>query len=300
MALICSTIESQTMKPHFKILDTFQIVGFILSALISVALLLTRQDTFASITLGLVLAGLTQLFDLQVRLSQSEERLLQANALSQKLYHDDWLLSQIREIVSSYQAVKDSWFELFRGRAEYAITEAHSVLHLLAEGYMLVHLESPFSMLGGAYSVGAGMFENIEKSWKEVVVGDVTYWRSAAAEKYAETNARATKRGVKFTRIFLQPMPKLHEIGDILKKQQEQGIEVYVAQAELLPRELIEDYAILDDRILLQLQLDPSGEGREEKISIDPMEVERMVNRFNVLLGRYVQRLDDAIGILKQ
>lgn len=74
------------MKLKYTALDTFQIVGFVVSVAISVGLVVSGQDTVASVTLGLVLGTLTQLFDLQIRHSASEERLLQANALSRALY----------------------------------------------------------------------------------------------------------------------------------------------------------------------------------------------------------------------
>lgn len=70
------------MKTQFKNLDTLQIIGFIISAGVSTILLIAGQDTVASLTLGFVLAALTQLFDLQKRHSDSEERILKASTLS--------------------------------------------------------------------------------------------------------------------------------------------------------------------------------------------------------------------------
>jgi len=68
------------MKAQLKNLDTFQIIGFVLSAVVSIILLIAKQDTVASTTLGLVLAALTQLFDLQKRHSDSQEQILQRMA----------------------------------------------------------------------------------------------------------------------------------------------------------------------------------------------------------------------------
>lgn len=93
------------MRAQFKNLDTLQIIGFIISAGVSAALLVAGQDTVASLTLGFVLAALTQLFDLQKRYSDSEERILQASALSKVLFRDEWLLKHIRQIVEDYQLV---------------------------------------------------------------------------------------------------------------------------------------------------------------------------------------------------
>ena len=76
------------MKSKIKILDIFQIVGFVTSVFISLLLVSTGQDTIVSVTLGLVLATMVQLFDLQLRQSDSEERLLSATSLNQALYKD--------------------------------------------------------------------------------------------------------------------------------------------------------------------------------------------------------------------
>lgn len=83
------------MKSKRSILDTFQIVGFVISTFISIGLMILNQDKVASVTIGLVLAILTQLFDLQIRNSHFEEQVLEANALSRKLYQDEVLLKNI-------------------------------------------------------------------------------------------------------------------------------------------------------------------------------------------------------------
>ncbi len=49
------------MESKVKAVDTFQIVGFIISVGISVGLIAMQIDTVASVTLGLVLATLMQL-----------------------------------------------------------------------------------------------------------------------------------------------------------------------------------------------------------------------------------------------
>jgi hypothetical protein len=98
------------MKPRAQLIDVFQIVGFVVSIVISIGLIVIGQDTIPSVTLGLVLAILTQLFDMQMRQSSSEERILKAGLLNQSLYKDEWLLRQIQQIVDSYIIVKKtSW-----------------------------------------------------------------------------------------------------------------------------------------------------------------------------------------------
>lgn len=80
-------------------IDKFQIVGFILSAVISIVLVIRGQDTVSSVTLGLSLAIITQLFDLQMRNAESEKKILRASLLDYQLFDDQELLTQITQIV---------------------------------------------------------------------------------------------------------------------------------------------------------------------------------------------------------
>jgi hypothetical protein len=279
------------MKSQFRNLDTIQLVGFIISGAVSIGLLIAGQDKIASITLGFVLAALTQLFDIQKRLGDSEERLIQANALSQALYRDEWLLKHIRQIVNDYQSVKGKWFELFKRRAEDAVVECRNVLHSMAEGYLIADLRSP-------YGFGTESLAIAEKSLKAVAAADVAYWRSTHAVKYLQANAAAVKRGVKFTRVFIQTPETLRGIIDVLQQQKGLGIDIYIAFPDSLPRELNEDYIIVDDRVFTRLELTGGGQAREERISIDTVEVERMAKNFGSLL-RYSRHLDEVIESLK-
>lgn len=279
------------MKSPLKNLDAIQAVGFVISAIVSIGLLAAGQNQVASITLGFVLAMLTQLFDIQKRLSDSEERLLQANVLSRALYRDEWLLKHIRQIVDDYQSVKGKWFDLFKRRADDVIVECRNVLHSMAEDYLIADLRSPFTF-------GAESLASAKKSLK-AVAADVAYWRSPHAQKYLQANAEAAKRGIKVIRIFVQPLDVLRGIIDTLEQQQSWACDVYVAFPDGLPRELNEDYIIMDDKVFTKLALTGDGRAREERISIDSVEVERMSKRFDALL-RYSRKLNEVIENLKQ
>jgi hypothetical protein len=280
------------MKSQLKNLDAIQIVGFVISAAVSIGLLVAGQDKVASVTLGFVLAILTQLFDIQKRLNDSEERLLQANALSKALYRDEWLLKHINQIVRDYQSVKGKWFELFKRRAEDTVIESRNVLHSMAEGYLIVDLRSSFRL-------GPESLAIAKKSLKAVAAAELDYWRSSHAQKYLQANAEAVRRGVKFTRVFVHTPDTLRGFVDILEQQQSLGIDVYVAFPDNVPVELCEDYLIVDDKIFAKLELTNDGRAREQRISIDTVEIERMTKRFDTLL-RYSRKIDEMAESLKQ
>ena len=80
------------MKSSIKNLDQFQVVGFIISGVVSIVLLIATHETVQSLILGFVLAALIQGFDIQMRVKDSEERLLEVNVLSHEILQDESIL----------------------------------------------------------------------------------------------------------------------------------------------------------------------------------------------------------------
>jgi hypothetical protein len=259
--------------------------------LLSVVLLFFKRDPIGSVILGLGVAILFQLYDMQRRQSASEERILQATALSQALYRDEWLSNHIRQIVDDYLLVKNGWFELFSMRANDAIVECRDTLTEMVEGHIIAPAQS-------SYTFSREAFEKAKKFVNVTSVGDITFWRNSFSERYLEQNAFAVHHGVPVTRIFIQPLAKLKEGLDVLEKHRKVGIDVYVVQPENLPPELIDDFLIMDNRVVIRVEFASDGRARAEKISIDKLEVERAVKKFETLI-RHARKLDDVFESLK-
>lgn len=276
------------MKTKIPIIDTFQIVGFVISTVIAIILIFFNIDPTLSVLLGLVLAVLTQLFDLQLRQMNAEERLLQANVLSQFLYRDERLLSQLQQIVNDYYAIKNGWFALFKLRADDSINECSNVLHKLVEGEMEVPPRSPFTFA----------FEGIKsakRSIKGVTTDNIAYWRSIESEKYLQANSDAVGRGVHFVRVFVESKNKVAEIEGVLSKHKNLGIDVYLAFSEELPKDLNKPFLIMDDRVVTRLERIGNQRARETNISTNPMDVERSVKEFDMIM-RYARKYDDSVS----
>ena len=146
-----------------------------------------------------------------------------------------------------------------------------------------------------ALNFGTEVSRKAEKSIKATDLGPNTFswWRSADGQEFIRSNVEAVRRKVKVTRVFIQPITVLREAKDVLKKQASEGIEVLVAQPEELPKELYQDYVIVDDRVISVTEFDGSGEPNEEKISIDQVDVQRMVKNFDLLVRR-AKKLGDV------
>ncbi len=265
------------MKSILKNIDTIQLGGFLISAFVALALVFTGHDAISSSLLGFVLAILTQLFDLQKRQGDIEERILRSSALSQTLYKDDWLLNRVEQIVQDYDKVKEKWFEGFKLRAVSAINDCHDIIHGLAENYMIVGDKSPFSfgVLGIKYA---------EKSINAVTLSDSRFWDGVYGENYLNSNAAAIKRGVKITRVFMNSAETLRNMEPSIRKQHEMGIDVYVVATEDVPKQLHDDVVIMDDRYLNKTEFTGSGKVKEWRISIDAIEIEQACRKFDAVL----------------
>lgn len=265
------------MKSLLKNIDTIQLGGFLISGFVALTLVFTGHDAISSSLLGFVLAILTQLFDMQKRQGDSEERILRSSALSQTLYKDEWLLSRVEQIVQDYDKVKEKWFEGFRLRAASAINDCHDTIHGLAENYMTVSDKSPFSfgVLGIQYA---------EKTIKAVTLSDSRFWDGVYGENYLNSNHEVVKRGVKIVRVFMNSADTLRGMESSIRKQHEMGIDVYVLATEDVPKQLHDDVVIMDERYLNKTEFTGSGKVKEWRISIDPIEVEQASRKFDAVL----------------
>jgi len=66
------------MKYLSKYIDPLQIIGFTLSLAVAIGLVLAKQDTLFGLLVGLTLAALTQLFDIQARMTASTDKVIES------------------------------------------------------------------------------------------------------------------------------------------------------------------------------------------------------------------------------
>jgi hypothetical protein len=268
------------------VLDSFQIFTFTVSAIVSLALIFFFDDDIQSVILGFVLAAFFQVFDLQLRNAASEERLLEANAVSHALYQDDWLFSQVQQIAFDYLTIdKDVWFEPLRTHAKERLEDCKDDLHSIAEGYLRDIQRQPIGF-------GRAALQSATSSIKATAAADVAFWRSNRGKRYHEENAAAARRGIEIIRIFVHPLETLRDIIDIMEAQQNDKIKVHVAISDKVSRELNHDYLIMDECLYIGLELAGDGTRKGERISIDEIEVKRVAREFEYLLGRS-ETLDD-------
>lgn len=268
------------MNAQFKNLDALQIVGFIISASVSALLLVTGQDTVASLSLGFVLAALTQLFDLQKRHADSEGRILQANILSAASLRDEWLLKHIRQIVEDYQLVNRNKVqqEFFLEGARATIDECSSVLTGLSKNHMSITREEQMVVLEELLRKAR------KQAWGVSYISFKEWWQTQVGKSYLQENERAAQRGIHIVRIFIAPRDRLHEMKELVIEHRIAGIEVFVAFEEEQPPELLESYLIVDESIVSKSQIILGGQFQRANITAELYEVKKMIRNFNWLL----------------
>jgi hypothetical protein len=276
------------MESRTRLFDTFQIIGFGASTAVAILLVLAQVDPMQSTITGLMLAMFTQLFDLQLRSSKAEDRLLQANALSQALYRDPALLGKVRQMVEDYYTVTSGWFELYKVRAEHAISECHRALHSMAGGIMEPPADSQFILSVNALRLAQ---RSIKQVTDFVAIKDAP---EGVRNWYTRSWTESAERGVQMTMVLVLSREHLNDMlaGAAAVKM---PVGTYIALSEELPSDLDENYLIVDDRVVSFSERRADATVGERSISIVPIEVERMVKRFDQAL-RYARKAEDVLA----
>jgi len=276
------------MRSRNKLFDTFQIVGFAASTIVAIALVIAQVDPVQCTVIGLLLAVFTQLFDLQLRHSSSEDRLLLSNNLSKSLYRDPELLDQVQHIVEDYYSIHNGWLELYKTCAQYMVSECHRVLRSMAMGI----LEPP---AGSQFTLSANAMNLAQKSIKQVtdyaaIKDAVQGLRGWYTKAWEETAAR----GVQTSMIIVISRQDLKDIF-LQAKTITTPAGMYIAISDELPAEFDQNYFLVDDRVVSLLERRADGTLCERTISIVPVEVERMVKRYDQSL-KYARKVEDVIA----
>jgi hypothetical protein len=125
---------------------------------------------------------------------------------------------------------------------------------------------------------------------KDAVVG-VRGW-------YMKSWAEVAKRGVQMTMVLILSPEDVKEIA-AQALSTPFPIGTYIALSDELPAELDENYLIVDDRVVSFSERRADGTLGERAVSIVPVEVERMVKRFDQAL-RYVRKSEDVLAGVTQ
>jgi hypothetical protein len=276
------------MKSSSKLVDTFQIVGFTVSTVVAIVLVIGQVDPVLSTVIGLLLAVFTQLFDLQLRHSGSEERILQANALSKSLYRDPELEGQIRQIVEDYYSIFNGWLDLYKMRAHHMVTECQRVLRSMAMGTMEPPPGSQFTLTINALRLAQKSIKQVTDyaAIKDAVQG-IRGWYTKAWEETAKRDVHMSMILILSRQEFKDMLTQIHTVTT--------PVGAFFAFSEELPKELDENFLLVDDRVVSYSERLADGTLGERTISTIPIDVEKMVEHFDRAL-RYARKAEEVLA----
>jgi len=110
---------------------------------------------------------------------------------------------------------------------------------------------------------------------------------------YTRSWTEAADRGVQMSMVLVLSR---QDLSDMLAEAStvKTPLGTYIALSEELPPDLDENYLIVDDRVVSYSERRADATVGERSISIVPIEVERMVKRFDQAL-RYARRAEDVL-----
>jgi hypothetical protein len=262
-------------------LDPIVAIGLLISIATGLLLVLVGNDAVTSLIVSLLITIITLIVDLIARLNTTQANVLQAVSLGSILNQHPELHKALGEIAKSYVSVQGMKFDLFRIRGEDALLECRDVLGGLENGFMTVEV-------AGKYSYGRRGTANAKAAIKAVAYEDVETWRTEHLRNVIRTNAEAAKRGVNIQRVFIIDDRKVADARDVLQAHREAGVHVMIVSPADIPNpDLLESFMLVDDKVLVVFNYTRDGRKfRSERISIDPVEVGRFIDRFSAISRR--------------
>jgi hypothetical protein len=273
--------QENFMSSKLRFLDPIVVIGVIISVALAIIFVVMGQDQAISLLIGLTITIITLLIDIIARLKESEKAIIQTSEFGNALASDSWLFDVLRQIVYDYQKINNRNYDAFVRRTKAGLLECRDLLHSMSEEYLVTDILSD-------YNSGLSGSNAAQKEIKAVQYALPTYWRTPFGLKYMESNIEAVKRGVRVTRIWIQSKEILEEYRDIITTQETAGIQTFIAETSEIPPVLLEDYSITDSQLYIKIELTLDGHARQERISIDPIVVEKADGNFNLLL-RYAR-----------
>ncbi|MBI4392497.1 MAG: hypothetical protein HY556_01685 [Euryarchaeota archaeon] len=251
------------------------------------------KDSVTSLLLSLLVSLVLLTIELRFQLTLTGQNLTKALGFEHGALQDGFLVKSVPELVDSYSALVGTHDGFFIERAQRVVSECNSDVKNLRDGYFKVGPEE-FN------SVVSTMLAHTKTSmFGTVFVKLADYWNEGSGRAYLEENFKATKRGVKITRVFFleDPTHLNAEVRDLMVAQARGGIDVRIAMTQKLPPDLMRDIGIFDEDYVWWSELVPGAMGLQQAgIYRDEREVRRALG----LRDRLLRETEPALAVLER
>lgn len=252
----------------------FLVIGVLVSILVGLVMVWTGQDQISSWTVGLLLSLFALCFDLLKNSKSIEAQLQQLLGISEETD----IFETIRSLIIAYRQVclviRDV---IFIERAVSILEDCRSEMIELAKGHFTVRMKNNLS-------ISSLLIPYAKNNVKAVSYADFEkWWRSESGRKYLQENQNLISRGIKITRIFIVPESKIESFHDIVETQQQIGVDVLLAFEESLAPDLLDSYAMVDDRIVSRSGPAMIGVFGGTYITVEPTAVRKFSENFKLI-----------------
>lgn len=209
-----------------------------------------------------------------------DEKLNQSFNLALQLISDPWLEQSVKELVYDYESVIGLQEEVFIDKAKNFIIACNDDLNKLTKGFTIMDSEGVLEM------------RNILRRARRELNGtsyfdNEAFWTSTTGNNFELAHKEVIERGIIFNRVFiLTPEEKQSPaMLEVMRRQKEMGIKVFVVGVDELTPNLRQDILIQDNKLVYRNEMRVDNT-LMSKILIDRNEVIKAQRIFDLILLR--------------
>ncbi len=258
-------------------------LAFVNSILGALILYILREEPIQALFFSMLVAIVNFLYVIRLDMLKNHRQvldsidaksteILHAIGVRKEVYEDESMRSILQDIISNYCNIKaKSQRPIYFKQLIKTLQSCSAVISDLAKGKLVFEKEEE------RISVLIPAMREAERTLKAVSHIHINWWFSGLGNKYLEENRLAVERGLKVERIFVLGDRKSKEEPqdfkdylDLIKKQLDFGVIVYVARASDVSKEIRRNFLILDDQFVTKPDFNREGTNQGGMISSDP------------------------------
>jgi hypothetical protein len=261
------------------------IIGTVLSAVVATVLLALKFSSLESISISLLLGVLIALIKIKADVSKNHDESIEAIGISKGLNADEKFRKAIYDLANKYIEIKTAKPQecLLTEEAQKAVDDCVAAMAELANGRISIDEEHRRQIL--MCRIVSECTESVN-AVTYLSAGHDGWWSGALGRKYFQEQEKAIKeRGVKITRIFIVSDQETQNLRDRFTSQINIGVNVRVAERPQLPKPLLRNFLICDDKWVIDSRLDPKGSNDGGSVSKVAAEIHSARDKWAGLMG---------------
>lgn len=250
----------------------FFLFDVLVATIVGFVSFIVTKDQISSLVISLVIGSILLLVELRFQLAKTKDDLEESIGFQRSALEDAALRDGLRRLVGGYTSVVRNNDPRFVARARTLLADAANELVHLQEGFIDVPQSDMYEQ---AISLARSARQRFDA---HSLVEDNDFWFRGAGKQYLDENLAAVKRGVTVSRVFIVATDAdiTGPSRDLIQLQLDGGIDVRIAFARNLSRDLLVDFFVVDGKYALYWDLVPgTREMRGGRLTINETELRR-------------------------